>query len=200
MMRKAGLSKAALQGQGETVTVVAFPARDGTKFPWVSTITFPTATSSSSPRQQAEAHARKRQQGDRRGTVMRARSARCASALADGAGSRARAPRTGRPSRSQRHLGHGQRRDRLSSSRKNAGGSICMAGCPPAPRCRWRAGAASVVRPIGRSYKPDFVAKVKDLEKRQVEMDPVLRCRRPACPASAHRTRSCSARVDRVPV
>jgi len=31
MARKAGLSKAMLEGHGETVKVVAFPARDGTK-------------------------------------------------------------------------------------------------------------------------------------------------------------------------
>jgi Family of unknown function (DUF6152) len=31
MARKAGLSKAMLEGHGETVQVVAFPARDGTK-------------------------------------------------------------------------------------------------------------------------------------------------------------------------
>jgi hypothetical protein len=30
MMRKAGVTKSALQGSGETVTVIAFPARDGT--------------------------------------------------------------------------------------------------------------------------------------------------------------------------
>jgi len=31
MARKAGLSKALLQGHGETVTILAYPARDGTK-------------------------------------------------------------------------------------------------------------------------------------------------------------------------
>ncbi len=63
---------------------------------------------------------------------------------------------------------------------KGADGSICIAGCvqpggsAPAPR-------VPVVpdRPV---YKPEFVAKVKDLEKRQVEMDPVLRCRSPGLP------------------
>ncbi len=31
MARKAGLTKAQLEGHGETVTVLAYPARDGTK-------------------------------------------------------------------------------------------------------------------------------------------------------------------------
>jgi hypothetical protein len=63
---------------------------------------------------------------------------------------------------------------------KSADGSICVTGCAspggsaPAPR--------PVVTPDRPVYKPEFVAKVKDLEKRQVEMDPVLRCRSPGLP------------------
>jgi hypothetical protein len=63
---------------------------------------------------------------------------------------------------------------------KGEDGSICITGCgspggsAPAPR--------AVVTPDRPVYKPEFVAKVKDLEKRQVEMDPVLRCRSPGLP------------------
>jgi len=42
MARKAGLTKAMLQGSGETVTVVAFPARDGTpNLGFMMKITYP---------------------------------------------------------------------------------------------------------------------------------------------------------------
>lgn len=42
MMRKAGLSKAILEGQGETVTIYAFPARDGTPhLGFIQKITYP---------------------------------------------------------------------------------------------------------------------------------------------------------------
>jgi hypothetical protein len=42
MARKAGLTKAMLEGHGETVTVVAFPARDGTKhLGYMTRLTFP---------------------------------------------------------------------------------------------------------------------------------------------------------------
>ena len=63
---------------------------------------------------------------------------------------------------------------------KGTDGSICITGCrqpggsAPAPR--------AVVTPDRPVYKPELVAKVKDLEKRQVETDPVLRCRSPGLP------------------
>ncbi|HEU4626854.1 MAG TPA: DUF6152 family protein [Steroidobacteraceae bacterium] len=42
MARKAGLSKKMLEGNGETVTVVVFPARDGTKhLGFMTKLTFP---------------------------------------------------------------------------------------------------------------------------------------------------------------
>jgi len=42
MARKAGLSKKMLEGHGETVTVVAYPARDGTKhLGFMTKLTFP---------------------------------------------------------------------------------------------------------------------------------------------------------------
>jgi hypothetical protein len=65
---------------------------------------------------------------------------------------------------------------------KGADGSICILGCarptgaaPPAPR----PAPPPPDRPV---YKPEFVAKVKDLDKRQVETDPVLRCKSPGLP------------------
>src|SRR5581483_498698 len=42
MARKAGLSKQMLEGHGETVTIVAFPARDGTQhLGFMTKLTFP---------------------------------------------------------------------------------------------------------------------------------------------------------------
>lgn len=62
-------------------------------------------------------------------------------------------------------------------------GSICISGCAPAP------GAAGSSPPPGvraapdrPRYKPEFVARVRELEQRQVEFDPVLRCRSPGLP------------------
>jgi hypothetical protein len=66
------------------------------------------------------------------------------------------------------------------------GSVICIVGCrpqakpgepaaaPPTPRAR--------PKPPRPSYKPEFQAKVADLDKRQVEMDPALRCRNPGLP------------------
>jgi hypothetical protein len=68
---------------------------------------------------------------------------------------------------------------------KSADGSVCIAGCPaaataPPPsssKARQAAPAANMPH-----YKPEFLAKVKDLDKRQVETDPVLRCKDPGLP------------------
>ena len=64
---------------------------------------------------------------------------------------------------------------------KGADGSICISGCksaatgaPPAPRVR--------VEPDRPKYKPELLGKVEDLSKRQVETDPVLRCKAPGLP------------------
>ena len=64
---------------------------------------------------------------------------------------------------------------------KGADGSICISGCkqpatsgPPPARVR--------VEPDRPKYKPDLMAKVADLTKRQVETDPVLRCKSPGLP------------------
>jgi hypothetical protein len=53
------------------------------------------------------------------------------------------------------------------------GDSVCLAGC--APR---RAGEP----PDRPSYKPAFEARVADLEARQIDEDPVLRCHSPGLP------------------
>ena len=71
---------------------------------------------------------------------------------------------------------------------KSADGSVCIAGCqpvaaaappPPPPPPSGRQGATPANAP---HYKPEFLAKVKDLDKRQVETDPVLRCKNPGLP------------------
>ncbi len=67
---------------------------------------------------------------------------------------------------------------------KSGNGSICIAGCeptaatPPPPPPSPRPAAA----PNTPQYRPEFVAKVHDLDKRQVEADPVLRCKSPGLP------------------
>jgi len=68
---------------------------------------------------------------------------------------------------------------------KSADGSTCVSGCPPAARPAVdKAPAAAPPRqaPILPQYKPEVLAKVKDLDKRQVETDPVLRCQNPGLP------------------
>jgi hypothetical protein len=69
---------------------------------------------------------------------------------------------------------------------KSSDGSVCIAGCPPAPAAspppsssaaRQAAAAANIPH-----YKPQFLTKVKDLDKRQVDTDPVLRCKNPGLP------------------
>ena len=58
------------------------------------------------------------------------------------------------------------------------GGSVCIVGCEdeltePAPA------RVPVERP---SYRPEFVAKVRELDERQVDEDPALRCMPPGVP------------------
>lgn len=63
---------------------------------------------------------------------------------------------------------------------KGEDGSICISGCksatgaPPPPRVR--------VEPDRPKYKPEFLSKVAELSKHQVETDPVLRCKAPGLP------------------
>ncbi len=54
------------------------------------------------------------------------------------------------------------------------GASICVRGCAQNPQPTQRGD-----RP---TYRPEFVAKVRDLEERQVEEDTVLRCAAPGLP------------------
>jgi hypothetical protein len=61
---------------------------------------------------------------------------------------------------------------------RKEGASLCIRGCEaentaPAPA------RVPLERP---SYKPEFVAKVRDLDERQVEEDPALRCFPPGVP------------------
>jgi hypothetical protein len=64
---------------------------------------------------------------------------------------------------------------------KQEGDSICVVGCsganPPQP-----ATGAAPPRPSTPQYRPEFAARVADLDKRQVEEDPVLRCFAPGVP------------------
>jgi hypothetical protein len=64
-------------------------------------------------------------------------------------------------------------------SKKLADGSVCVAGC-------WDAAAGGL--PPGMpnneppAYKPQYQAKVADLNRRQVDLDPALRCKPPGVP------------------
>src|SRR5262245_61338663 len=74
--------------------------------------------------------------------------------------------------------------------RKLEGGSICVVGCGPAPAApgagagrggRGAPPAAAAGTPFPK-YKPELLAKVKDLDEHQVEHDTVLRCQAPGVP------------------
>jgi hypothetical protein len=67
---------------------------------------------------------------------------------------------------------------------KLAGGSVCVAGCdaPPAPAPATRRTAASRPAPNFPHYRPEFLAKVKDLSDHQLQTDGVLHCRSPGVP------------------
>jgi hypothetical protein len=66
-----------------------------------------------------------------------------------------------------------------------ADGSICVSGCAPPP-----AAAKPATPPPARArpprnfpkYRPEFLAKVAQLEKNQLQLDPVLHCRSPGLP------------------
>jgi hypothetical protein len=66
------------------------------------------------------------------------------------------------------------------------GDSICIFGCGPAapPPAAAQAGAApgAPPPPRGPQYRSQFTARVADLDARQVEEDPVLRCFAPGVP------------------
>jgi hypothetical protein len=73
---------------------------------------------------------------------------------------------------------------------QKAGGSICVSGCAPAapvvsaaPAQATAASAPSArLGPDRPRYRPEFAAKVKELEAKQVKFDPVLRCQPPGVP------------------
>ena len=75
------------------------------------------------------------------------------------------------------------------------GGSVCVVGCPPAAARAGGAGAraggagaraggppAAPPAPNFPKYKPEFLAKVKDLSERQVDVDTALQCQPPGVP------------------
>ena len=87
----------------------------------------------------------------------------------------------------------------INPQRGPDGSVLCIVGCrPPAtanaapgtaePGAAAPAAAAPPAAPRARpkpprpTYKPEFQAKVADLDKRQVETDPALRCRNPGLP------------------
>jgi hypothetical protein len=60
------------------------------------------------------------------------------------------------------------------------GASICFAGCDDAPAAPASGGPPPA--PDRPSYRPEFQARVDELNTRQVEFDPVLRCMAPGVP------------------
>ena len=64
-------------------------------------------------------------------------------------------------------------------------GSIVCILCPPAPRPNAEGAAAprpQMMKPDRPNYKPEFMAKVKELDEKQVDLDPALRCGNPGLP------------------
>ena len=64
-------------------------------------------------------------------------------------------------------------------------GSICVVGCPPpAAPAGGRTGGPPAAPPPANfpKYKQEFLAKVKDLSERQVEVDTALQCQPPGVP------------------
>jgi hypothetical protein len=65
---------------------------------------------------------------------------------------------------------------------KGKDGSVCVTGCAPAPAAPGAVPAPARMAPDRPRYRPEFQAKVNDLKDRQVQFDPVLRCRPPGVP------------------
>ena len=61
-------------------------------------------------------------------------------------------------------------------------GSVCVVGCPPAPAARAGGPPPAPPAPNFPKYKPEFLAKVKDLSERQVDVDTALQCQPPGVP------------------
>jgi hypothetical protein len=63
------------------------------------------------------------------------------------------------------------------------GDSICIFGCESgAPPAADGAAPGAPPPPVGPKYRPELAARVADLDKRQVQEDPVLRCFAPGVP------------------
>jgi hypothetical protein len=80
--------------------------------------------------------------------------------------------------------------DNFGGGRRQADGSVCIL-CPPEPppgaaaatgAPANAAAARARMAPERPKYKPEFQAKVKELDDKQVEMDPALRCGNPGLP------------------
>lgn len=74
--------------------------------------------------------------------------------------------------------------DTFGSGRRQADGSVCIL-CPPEPppgAAPTNAQARARMAPDRPKYKPEFQAMVKELDDKQVEMDPALRCGNPGLP------------------
>jgi len=66
---------------------------------------------------------------------------------------------------------------------QHLGASICLVGCEEVSQPPPAAGAAAEHAPPDRpTYKPEHRARVHDLNARQVEEDPVLKCENPGLP------------------
>ncbi len=66
-----------------------------------------------------------------------------------------------------------------------AGGSVCVSGCdpsPPAAKSGTPPPAAARAPRNFPQYKPEYLAKVAELNKNQLKFDPVLHCRSPGLP------------------
>jgi hypothetical protein len=64
---------------------------------------------------------------------------------------------------------------------KSADGSVCIM-CPPPPGPNAPSIPLELLMPDRPKYKKEFEAKVRDLNDRQVETDPALRCKNPGLP------------------
>ncbi|GAB1269986.1 hypothetical protein NBRC116493_32390 [Aurantivibrio infirmus] len=65
------------------------------------------------------------------------------------------------------------------------GSVICIVGCPPSEEAKARAASAPRAprpKPQRPVYKDEYLAKVKELDERQVELDPALACGNPGLP------------------
>jgi hypothetical protein len=66
----------------------------------------------------------------------------------------------------------------------SADGSICVSGCAPPPGVAKAAPPPAGARPPRNfpKYRPEFLQKVAQLDKDQLQLDPVLHCRSPGLP------------------